>query len=134
IVRLHRIGEDQMPAGLQHAERLAQNPFAVAAVQDRVLRPYDIEALIGFGYRLERSVRDAYEPVETLLSGKRPVLLVLRLADIEAAHRPAIGLCEIARAAAIAGADVEYRRLAFETVLQTRGKRLDRLAARLLDI
>src|SRR5690606_252449 len=43
IVRLHRIREDELAAGLQHAIDLGEHPPAVPGVKQRILRPSVVE-------------------------------------------------------------------------------------------
>src|SRR3546814_19455038 len=78
-------------------------------MQDRILRPDDVEGSIRRGNVLERAMHDVDQVVEPLLAIEPSVGLVLDLGDVEAGHPAAIGAREVARGAAVARADVENR-------------------------
>ena len=97
IVRLHRIGEDELTARFQHPLDLVEDAGPVAAVQNRILRPDEVEAGIVHANMFEIAVHHGNKAIEPLLLVQLPVTVVLRFADIQTYGLAAERLGEIAR-------------------------------------
>ena len=122
-IRLHRIGEDELSAGLQHARHFIKYAGTVAAMQNRILRPDDIHAVVVRRNVLEVAIDNLDLLREPRFLVQLAIETVLRLADIHTGDMTAIGLRDVACRTAIARADVEHIRLAVNAC-QHLGKRL----------
>ena len=83
IVGLHRIGEDKPAAGFQDSANFVQDPGSIAAVEDRILRPNDVERLRRLGDILETTMKHGNSIGKTGLARARSVQLVLGLAEVQ---------------------------------------------------
>ena len=132
IVGLHRIGEDELSARLEHPRHLVQHRLAIGRMQDRILAPHRIEAIRLEGQIVERAVDHLDLRVETGFLGQRAVALVLDRGEVEAGDMRAMLFGQHARRPAEAGADIEHA-LALE-IAQLGDDAIDRGAARAADI
>ena len=108
-VGLHRIGEDEIAAWLEHPRNLAQHHAAIGRVQDGILAPDDIEAGILERQIVERSFHHGNPVFQALLGGQLAVARVFGRRDVEAGDMACIVLaCDPPRAAAVACPDVEH--------------------------
>ena len=61
IIGLHRVGENEIAAGFQHAGRFLNHAVPTTAVQQSVLRPDNVKRRVGSADVLEIAVLDLHE-------------------------------------------------------------------------
>src|SRR5690606_16726327 len=132
IVRLHRVGEDQLTPGLEHAIDLLEDAGPIPRMQESVLRPRVVQARRAERNLLETAIVIRDSVFETGGSRELAIAFVLRLAEVYARDMAAFVRREPAGRAAVPGSRVDHAATRTEPV-KTAGDRLHRASRRTSD-
>ena len=104
---MHGVGKDELAIRDQDPADFVEHAGAVAAMQDRILGPDDIVAAVGVWNVLEIAIYDANVVRKPGLASELLIGGVLGFAEIEARHKAAEPVGQIARRPAIARAQIQ---------------------------